>query len=38
MLLRLTLAALIIFAMAGPIWNPLPASEGGRGPLARAAR
>ena len=33
MLLRLALAALIIFAMAGPIWNPLPASEGGRGPL-----
>jgi hypothetical protein len=33
MLLRLTLAALIIIAMAGPIWNPLPTSEGGRGPL-----
>jgi hypothetical protein len=33
MLLRLGLAALIIFAMAGPIWNPLPASDGGRGPL-----
>ena len=33
MLLRLTLAALIILAMAGPIWNPLPASNGGRGPL-----
>ena len=31
--LRLLLAALIIFAMAGPIWNPLPASEGARGPL-----
>lgn len=33
MLLRLVLAALIIVAMAGPIWNPLPASVGGRGPL-----
>jgi hypothetical protein len=33
LLLRLALAALIIFAMAGPIWNPLPPGEGGKGPL-----
>ncbi len=31
--LRLLLAALIIMAMAGPIWNPAPQGEGGRGPL-----
>ncbi len=31
--LRLLLAALIILAMAGPIWNPPPQGEGGRGPL-----
>ncbi len=33
LVLRLALAALVILAMAGPIWNPLPASEGQRGPL-----
>jgi hypothetical protein len=33
LLLRLGLAALIILAMAGPIWNPLPLGEGGKGPL-----
>ncbi len=33
LLMRLGLAALIIFAMAGPIWNPLPSTEGARGPL-----
>ena len=33
MLLRLTLAALVIFAMAGPIWNPAPLGDGGKGPL-----
>ncbi|WP_112662720.1 DUF4159 domain-containing protein [Microvirga flavescens] len=32
LLLRLTLAALLIFAAAGPVWNPLPVSEG-RGPV-----
>lgn len=31
--LRLLLAALIIMAMAGPIWNPSKQGEGGRGPL-----
>lgn len=31
--LRLLLAALIILAMAGPIWNPPPQGEGGRSPL-----
>jgi hypothetical protein len=31
--LRLALASLIICAMAGPIWNPLPAEQGARGPL-----
>ncbi len=31
--LRLALAALIILAMAGPIWNPLPLGESGNGPL-----
>ncbi len=33
LLLRLALAALIILAMAGPIWNPLPTSQGTQGPL-----
>ncbi len=33
LLLRLSIAAFIILAMAGPIWNPLPPGEGGRGPL-----
>ena len=33
MALRLALAALVILAMAGPIWNPSPAGEGGKGPL-----
>ena len=33
LLLRLAIAALVILAMAGPIWNPLPPGEGGRGPL-----
>ena len=33
MLLRLGLAAIVILAMAGPIWNPPPVGEGGRGPL-----
>ena len=33
MLLRLALAALVILAMAGPIWNPPPAGLGGKGPL-----
>jgi len=33
LLLRLLLAALIIMAMAGPIWNPPPRGEAGRGPL-----
>jgi hypothetical protein len=32
LLLRLTLAALLILAAAGPIWNPL-AGDGGKGPL-----
>ncbi len=31
--LRLLLAALVILAMAGPIWNPPPATQGGGGPL-----
>src|SRR6202035_2398840 len=31
--LRLALAAFIIMAMAGPIWNPLSPGEGGGGPL-----
>lgn len=31
--LRLALAAFLILAMAGPIWNPLPAGESGKGPL-----
>ena len=33
LLMRLALAAFIILAMAGPIWNPPAASEGQRGPL-----
>ncbi|MDB5650908.1 MAG: LytTR family transcriptional regulator [Hyphomicrobiales bacterium] len=33
LVLRLVLAALIIIAMAGPIWNPIPPGENGRGPL-----
>ncbi len=33
LLLRLAIAALIILAMAGPIWNPPPVSLGGKGPL-----
>src|SRR4051794_29254867 len=32
LLLRLVLAALLILAAAGPVWNPL-AGDGGRGPL-----
>jgi hypothetical protein len=32
-LLRLTLAALLIFAAAGPIWNPTVGSAGGNRPL-----
>ena len=31
--LRLAIAAAIIAAMAGPIWNPPAVSEGGKGPL-----
>jgi hypothetical protein len=31
--LRLCLAAAIILAMAGPIWNPLPMGDSGKGPL-----
>ena len=33
-LLRLSLAALLIFAAAGPMWNPSVATSGGSGPLA----
>ena len=33
LLLRLVIASLVILAMAGPIWNPLPAGQGARGPL-----
>ena len=33
LLLRLALAALVIFAMAGPIWNPIGAGDKGKGPL-----
>ena len=36
-LLRLTLAALLIFAAAGPLWNPPLATSQGRSP-ARAGR
>lgn len=32
-LLRLLLAAIIIFAMAGPLWNPPAATSGARGPV-----
>jgi hypothetical protein len=32
-LLRLTLAALLIIAAAGPMWNPSVATSGGSGPL-----
>ncbi len=32
-LLRLLLAAIIILAMAGPLWNPPAATSGGRGPV-----
>ncbi len=31
--LRLALAAAVILAMAGPIWNPAPKGAGGAGPL-----
>ncbi len=33
LLLRLLIAALIILAMAGPLWNPDVDARGGRGPL-----
>lgn len=33
LLLRLALAALLIFALAKPIWNPPPAATAGSGPL-----
>jgi hypothetical protein len=33
LLLRLLLSALVILAMAGPLWNPDAESRGGRGPL-----
>ncbi|WP_020179314.1 DUF4159 domain-containing protein [Methylopila sp. M107] len=33
LLLRLALAALLIFALAKPIWNPPPAATSGGGPL-----
>ncbi len=33
MAMRLALAVFIILAMAGPIWNPTPAAQGGKGPL-----
>jgi hypothetical protein len=33
LLLRIAIAALVIFAMAGPILNPLPAGENREGPL-----
>ncbi len=33
LLLRLAIAAFVILAMAGPIWNPLPPGEGAKGPL-----
>jgi len=33
LLLRLAIAVCIIVAMAGPVWNPLPAAELGEGPL-----
>ncbi|WP_237478927.1 DUF4159 domain-containing protein [Lichenibacterium dinghuense] len=34
LLLRLAVAAALVLAMAGPIWNPPPPSLGGSGPLA----
>ena len=34
LILRLAIAAAIVLAMAGPIWNPLPPGLGGAGPLA----
>ncbi len=33
LLLRLAVAALIVLAMAGPVWNPPPPLGAGRGPL-----
>lgn len=33
LLLRLLIAGFIIFAMAGPIWNPPPEARSGEGPL-----
>ncbi|WP_131195877.1 DUF4159 domain-containing protein [Lichenihabitans psoromatis] len=33
LLLRLLVAALLILAMAGPVWNPAPSLGGGKGPL-----
>ena len=36
LVLRLALAALVILAMAGPVWNPLSAGGGGKGPLLLA--
>ena len=33
LLLRLLVAGLIIAAMAGPVWNPLPVTGAGKGPL-----
>ncbi|MDF2115142.1 DUF4159 domain-containing protein [Roseiarcaceae bacterium H3SJ34-1] len=33
MLLRLALAAAIVLAMAGPVWNPKPVTEAGKGPV-----
>ncbi len=33
LLLRLVVAGLLILAMAGPVWNPLPALGGGKAPL-----
>ncbi len=33
LLLRLAVAALLILAMAGPVWNPLALPTGGKGPL-----
>lgn len=33
LLMRLLLAAAIILAMAGPVWNPRPVTETGKGPL-----
>ena len=32
LLLRLALAALVVLAMAGPVWNPAPAGGSGKGP------